>query len=583
MRRILTIILSILAVCLCLDVAYGWMSNKDILNLDINAITTASYYKGGDGSEDNPFLISNARHLYNLSWLQNLGMYDEKSYYFSLANDIDMTGFEIPPIGINGYGITTNSHPFIGVFNGNGYTIRNCIITTNPKIAPGILDNRNFDYGDYLGFFGIIDTKDNDSESFIGCAYAFYLQNISVLTSFKPMAVGLIAGYVNGDISQIGVEYSNIMVDNFQGNDTSISKYTLLGDYHSDVMWEGIPNSGYSYGTTLDVLEFRMRMEKILANSTAPKLPKVDDGDGLTPSSNNYMPISIDSSLSSYEGEDATEVTSKINTGYYVGNSVKAYRIKMPSNTSFYESTMASGIYNDVTDRVSDKIKESTIGNDNLYAIRLQEKIDVNNNLVTIEDGRCADYVGKIILPRRCIWFSPQQSGTMKFVIYSQESSNFSLYKVTREKPGDYTSRLTGYEWYDGNSPRQTSLEGGRLYYYEYEVTEDDINNKVEYALGNDRASNGAYFCYLDLGMGSFDMPYEKYIKDIDFVYKIDSGFSDLSLNSNIYFSLDLSDIAGSIYFRRNEGEILYFNVNIQANAYGDGKYNMAEDRECYK
>src|SRR5574344_990477 len=45
-----------------------------------------SYFETGDGSETDPYVISRPMHFYNLSRLQNLGVFGTKTY-FSLGYD----------------------------------------------------------------------------------------------------------------------------------------------------------------------------------------------------------------------------------------------------------------------------------------------------------------------------------------------------------------------------------------------------------------------------------------------------------------------------------------------------------------
>jgi hypothetical protein len=94
--------------------------------------TASSYFAGGDGSAEKPYIINQPIHLYNLAWLQYLGYFNlsensaYKQTYFVLGSDVDMTStgtenWTLPPIG-------TSDNPFIGNFDGKGYTISNLVV-----------------------------------------------------------------------------------------------------------------------------------------------------------------------------------------------------------------------------------------------------------------------------------------------------------------------------------------------------------------------------------------------------------------------------------------------------------------------
>lgn len=55
------------------------------------ASSVVSYFAGGTGTETDPYQITMPKHLYNLAWLQNSGVFDATTH-FVLNNDIDMAG-----------------------------------------------------------------------------------------------------------------------------------------------------------------------------------------------------------------------------------------------------------------------------------------------------------------------------------------------------------------------------------------------------------------------------------------------------------------------------------------------------------
>ena len=134
-------------ICIFLSLAFAfvavtfcWFSRGELLNFrDDFGSAKASYFGGGDGSRDKPYEISSETHFYNLAWLQYLGYFNHAEAnngryqsYFRLADNIDMSGLNsaLPPIG-------TSKYPFIGNFDGCGYTVKNVTISNKLNGSDG--------------------------------------------------------------------------------------------------------------------------------------------------------------------------------------------------------------------------------------------------------------------------------------------------------------------------------------------------------------------------------------------------------------------------------------------------------------
>lgn len=130
------------------------IGNRDDEYLDGN-IGLRNYFFSGDGSEENPFEIVSPVHFYNLTRLQNLGIFPEKKY-FQIGHLFDIDG--TPTLKcINGYDDEGNpvysdyldmdelSHerniytiggegiPFAGSFDGQGIPVKNLRICGTPE------------------------------------------------------------------------------------------------------------------------------------------------------------------------------------------------------------------------------------------------------------------------------------------------------------------------------------------------------------------------------------------------------------------------------------------------------------------
>lgn len=256
-------ILLILAVLIgALQYSFSWFIRPLNFTMpgDIGGSTEVSYFESGDGSSEKPYVISSPVHLYNLAWLQYLGYFNLgdninnglAQSYFVLKNDIDMDGIAIPPIG-------TEEYPFLGNFNGQGYTIANCVtansnqlLTIRPALArfndndlisPYTASTENV--ARIIGFFGVIGDYNGAAEAVLSkasessgildtdaiTAQNFYLNNHSVNTSSSTTTVGIAAGYVDAVLSGVGVCNSQIVLPSAGPTPltNNLSDFTLVG------------------------------------------------------------------------------------------------------------------------------------------------------------------------------------------------------------------------------------------------------------------------------------------------------------------------------------------------------------------
>ena len=99
-------------------------NNGETNTMPIDGSSSSGYFAYGDGSEEKPYGIRTPRHLYNLAWLQYMGYFNNKQLHFELADNVNMSGWTLPPIG-------TEDNPFISIFNGNGYVVSNLTVSNN--------------------------------------------------------------------------------------------------------------------------------------------------------------------------------------------------------------------------------------------------------------------------------------------------------------------------------------------------------------------------------------------------------------------------------------------------------------------
>lgn len=634
MKKIIYIIFAV--VCLfftSLGTTFAWFINTSFVDPDVSGYTVAAYFGGGDGTSEEvsetkgPYIISNPRHLYNLAWLQYFGQFNTVENdmfiqtHFVVTQNINMDGYVLPPIG-------TTEYPFLGNFNGNGYIISNLTVSNNfedfnnmhPVNVTSVGEETNI-----LGMFGVIG-KYTGMENFSSSVNTnsnnvtnFYLDNISINASRQnenSLLVGLFAGYVNANASNVGIHYSNIsLAKNSSNSENIISNYTLIGDYNSDeggVNWGDSP--GIDYGSSLDVQQLYQRIEYINANksSTTPSslLPNIDiSNTKLTIASGNYMPLTLGTNLNEndYVGDQAKEIPSIHNIGYFLGNQNKFNDTNITfsklnetveggkTTYSWNKGTTPNTFFTRTGDNstaTSENIKAMTendvanlpTGIKNLLGapgdvkkytvIRLQQKYEGtqgNSNGNYSNKGKLSYYgeeYDNVYLPNNGIWVKPKTAGIMRFVVYSgSNGSNFSIYKLNRTVSN--ADNLTEYEYLNqyfsssitsttdlSSSIHSYSLPLNLLFYFELEITDMDLKANNEYLLANDRGS-GAYFLYLDVGTsseGSSTTTSE--MSKIDFVYIKNASFipfEDQTFASNVYFIISgIAEADVDLIFKRD-------------------------------
>lgn len=158
MKKLKSIIISIcliLSTCSLFVASYAWFTGSNIETKNSQTVDgnigLRTYFYDGDGSEENPYEIVSPIHFYNLTRLQNLGIFSKKTYFSVghvfdessgyeclIPNEegesekksyLDMSSFQditLFPIGSEGA-------PFYGVFNGNNVPITNLEITGYPE------------------------------------------------------------------------------------------------------------------------------------------------------------------------------------------------------------------------------------------------------------------------------------------------------------------------------------------------------------------------------------------------------------------------------------------------------------------
>lgn len=156
----------------------------------------ASSFAGGDGTEKNPYQISNAAELAYLAKTVNEQSSTPEYKYYILTDNIGLGYDEWTPIGLYDY----ENQYFYGSFDGNGYTISDLSIS---QVNAG-----------NIGLFG--HTKDSEIKNLT------LLGEIAGVTSTNAVNIGELVGFTeNTNITDCSVKYVNI--SNITASDTDYS------------------------------------------------------------------------------------------------------------------------------------------------------------------------------------------------------------------------------------------------------------------------------------------------------------------------------------------------------------------------
>ena len=144
----------------------GYLASCTIVVSDRNPV-----FSGGSGTASNPYLIATVEDLQNINY--------RRQAHYRLISNISLKGVSWTPIG-------TESNPFSGSFDGNGFTIDGLTVSASNT--------------GYVGLFGY--STGNINNVILTNA------NISVSTDSSNIYCGGIAGYNKGSVNNCSVQGS---------------------------------------------------------------------------------------------------------------------------------------------------------------------------------------------------------------------------------------------------------------------------------------------------------------------------------------------------------------------------------------
>ena len=625
MKKRFIMIITTIVVCLVFVVtmSYAWFTESNTKKTTIDGSTPTAYYKSGDGTKDNPYVIARPVHLYNFAWLQYMGTYNKLDSdgnliptYFKIESDetddngnavLDMSGTNysiLPPIG-------TEENPFVGNFDGNNTIIKGLTTSSNDfKLKPASV--KDYTEPHILGFFGYVgqtSTTITGYDSSINTISNLYIDDYTVKnTSNSPdVLVGLLAGYANAQINNSGVltaQFDLVSGTTSYSSYGKISKYSLIGDYNADnFTWAGKPSGGsgddVGYGTSTDIrnLYYYMGGKDTSDNSVdvggkeaMPFRVDTTDESDQKPTVDSAT-VSVSSNETGKVNLTTNKKAAKNNIGYYTGDGVKIYRKSRFTKISF--QTPAYNVYSTPTEDVTNYLNKEYTALDNSTSYNFQymakissstagQLVNTYNNKdslylvenAIVNDFSCTTYEKStnhelLMIPRRCIWVAPKKAGTFKLVLANLDGGTCSMgiYKLIRSTPKKYSSyfnsatmvyTLNGTEYTGDPITIPYSIDSSdnsllKVYYYSFEVTEEQVNAGYEYALTT--FAGTPHILYMDIGNNggdSGDITDDK--SPIDFVYFKESKLVPIQTKTtdtdgNVTYSNNSSYVYSNAFF----------------------------------
>ncbi|MDD3388708.1 MAG: hypothetical protein PHU10_00030 [Bacilli bacterium] len=544
--------------------SFAWFTTMLNFETGITGSSISNYFAGGNGTALDPFMLTTYKHFYNLSWLQNAGAFSTKRY-FKLANDVDMagtlTGYNsttsgaIPPIGSDAY-------PFIGEFDGNGKTISNLWVSSDPydwKEKP--LAITTIDVGTSIGFFGNIGNVLDGTTPYIGVAKSFYLENIEVTCKVEGSIVGIVAGYADGNLQAIGVKNPKISLGTTGINVNS--DFSLIGQIGPHVSWDDAPGNLAGGDLIIDP-----------NNPDSPFSP-------MTTGTRIVEGSAIDTAyyISSLQ---VTAINGGINSLYKYNNKVvcTTSTTMQVASTNVNPITMitSANYLNYVTEEFYARVNASTTTKSVSFgAIPPSVAPSFSNTLtLTLSDN------STIAVPRNTIWFKPLKGGVSGIAFFRQNQGSteesISVYHFKRD--GTNILNFGEIRFAIGKNVGNKSVV-----YFDFEIPQTMVNENYEFLIGQSTTNPAttAGFLYLSLAGTDEDSGTQSaQIYAVDYVYRYASGvfedvmvvdyvpketmlsFDGLYYGTICYNMLDATPTVandGKVYYANKTGNIIIFDA----------------------
>ncbi len=490
--------------CTC----FSWFVDNNTKKTTIDGSTPTAYYKSGDGSKDNPYVIAKPIHLYNFAWLQYMGTYNKtdsdgnliQTYFKIESDDTDDNGNSILDMSNSKYSILppigTESNPFVGNFDGNN-TIITGLTTASNGFSTMPASVKSYSEPHILGFFGYVGETSSEITGYdtsINTISNLYIDDYAVKNTSNSVnvLVGLLAGYANAQINNSGVltaQFDLVSGTTKYSNYEKISKYALVGDYNKDNFnWNPTSESGGSgtdYGTSTDLRDLYVKLQSTDIKETIGKTTAV--------------PFHFDSSSTLIKGAGSKSITSSgkgltvsyasslsvsstgTNIGYYSGGEVKLhedyFNTSSTSRVVNFDNMKTAGnsqiLVDDDTDHINkikaylkEKVSDTHYRGDTAMVLSGTYFGDgatktafpsSNDNYLFVKDAKVGNWSGDLFIPARGIWVAPTKPGRFEFVAINPKddgtltNASISIIRLKRSKAKDYSTGFSNTTYMQQN------------------------------------------------------------------------------------------------------------------------------------
>ena len=533
----LVIALLLLTTIALISISLAWFGNPPLS--PVGGEVMPGYFAGGKGTAEQPYVINRPIHLYNLAWLQNMGRFNQTDengaytqHHFVLADDLDMKDIVLPPIG-------TATYPFIGTFESETsisdgvtdevkYTISN--LTVSNMIGNGEIEKRpqsvvELNDAEIIGMFGVIGVYDLAENyqtygNIVPFVSDFYLDNPVIRAQTQKALMGLIAGYANGKVHNVGVLGGKLLsgTGNTSGlTNENVSFYGLIGDRATDVSWGDVPTpdgqGGAGGALKVDANDTATynAVESLTTTNTSAEVPGsqqraffVDTMDLI--STTNFSRNGI-----CFYDQKVTSATGTVtgSSSNYVNYSTNDY------TESWLSALNSSFTYNkDLAYRLEHGGNRALLLNSEAPSPNRTHTITANGQSISVPDG--------------ALWFKPLAYGDciISFGITNMSSTRYkSIYKFKRLEGG----AIDQSSWTETKLAFDKSyLNNKYLIFYHYAITEQDILDGYEYCIGTtsdqDPDSNCIFYFLALAGTSSMDgsiTPESKELFEVNFIHML--------------------------------------------------------------
>ena len=257
-----------------------------------------SYFYTGDGSREKPYEIVNPVHFYNLTRLQNLGIFPEKKYFqighefepgvLKCINSYDNEGnpiysdyLDMGPLCASTMVLPVGGEgtPFVGTFEGNGIPVKNLVVSGYPED---------------IGVFGYV--------SFDGSVNGLVCSNLEV------RSMGYSASPSHGSNKLFSVDIDDIFDEHghYFVTDTSLSFYKHNGSAYTEIPLKHRNGVGGTAISNIDASENLIADTDIYNGCFIPTFPDSSTGP-FTYSWKSSSPILKEVSLIDIDGDHVND------------------------------------------------------------------------------------------------------------------------------------------------------------------------------------------------------------------------------------------------------------------------------------